>query len=137
MTTLCQVGVKADIYPALDEIHAIENISVVLFIQYALAITMLLVILYLICIIAKKTQSYQIVGIFSLGLLSALMMGFSPTVYVSGPRTFIYLFVITIYVMLYFLKFIEEYLNRRSFRYVAVVTVIIVLRTMYMVMFKQ
>lgn len=64
-------------------------------------------------------------------------MGFSPTVYASGPRTFTFLFVITIYTIMMCLRMAENLIPFVKQRYVVVITLCVVLRTMYMVMWKQ
>lgn len=135
---LCQILVKIGIWSELQEIHCIEDINVFLIVQYIVplvAIICIAVALYKIS--CYRHECVNLAGIFFIGLTTAMIMGFSPTVYASGPRTFVFLFTCSIYIILRLISQLNDMHRHVCCKYLFIVTSLIVIRTLYMVSYKQ
>lgn len=105
--------------------------------QYVLSLCMIITILYAMYAGCKSSRDYgHTLGVWMVGLISAMVMGWSPTVYASTARTFTFLFMASIYVSAYMLKIQHAFLNN-YIKYSSFVCFAIVIRTMFFVMYKQ
>lgn len=135
---LCQIVVKLGIWPELAEIHGVNDINAFLVVQYIMPLTAIIFLIYALGKISyDRYCNGSLAGIFCLGLVSAMIMGFSPTVYASGPRTFIFLFMCSIYLIGCLMSELNKIKLSNYLRYLSIVTLIIVIRTIYMVAYKQ
>lgn len=75
--------------------YSFEIVPVVIFI-----ITAIIIIYNIYVLVENKYQKIIALSIFILGLGSRMIMGFSPTVWASGYRTFCIMFVSFIYIAL-------------------------------------
>lgn len=135
---LCQIIVKLGIWPELSEIHSVSDINILLMVQYIVPLIAIILLIYALGKISyDRYCNEKLAGIFCLGLVTAMIMGFSPTVYASGPRTFIFLFMCSIYIIGYLMSELNKTQINNHLKYLSIVTFIIVIRTIYMVAYKQ
>ena len=135
---LCQIVVKADFWGEILEIHGMVDLAPVTVLQYAISLGMLMAILYAMYVVGKSVDDYMhTLGVWAVGLISALIMGWSPTVYASGTRIFVFLFVASIYTGAYMLKRMDVVFLEKYMKYSSVICFVMVIRTMYFVMYKQ
>lgn len=80
--------------------------DILIFYIYILILLIIPISLYR--IFKDKKISIICVGIYLLGIITRLIMGFSPTVFASGERTFIFLYVSFIICITFVLKYIIE-----------------------------
>ncbi|MGR3741263.1 DUF6056 family protein [Companilactobacillus sp. DQM5] len=64
-----------------------------------------IILIFGICIIGEKSlTSFFIVGLLVVGFLSRIIMGFSPTIWASGPRTFMFMYETIIISIMYIIS---------------------------------
>ena len=79
----------------------------------------------------------NLAGIFCLGLVTAMIMGFSHSVCASCRSSFVFLFMCSIYIIGCLMSELNKIQINNYLRYLSIVTFIIVIRTIYMVAYKQ
>lgn len=135
---LCQIIVKVGIWPELSEIHSVNDMNILIMVQYIIPLFAIMLLIYALGKISyDRYCNENLAGIFCLGLVTAMIMGFSPTVYASGPRTFVFLFMCSIYIIGCLMSELNKIQIYNYLRYLSIVTFIIVIRTIYMVAYKQ
>ena len=75
----------------LSQITALSS-SVSLFYIFINIVMIVLIIICLFFIFGKSKKAYLIILILAAGLVSRIIIGFSPTIFASGLRTFIYFY---------------------------------------------
>ena len=74
--------------------------SVMYYIPFLLYVVLLISILLVLCNAFKNFNfGIFLTVVFVSGLLTTVAVGFSPSMYVSGPRTFLFLDIILIYII--------------------------------------
>lgn len=69
----------------------------------------------LFCLLREQLEIYiDTVLLLGVGLASGIVMGFSPTIYASADRPYIYLYFILIFVCLFLLKREEKEISKLS-----------------------
>lgn len=135
---LCQIIVKVGILPELSEIHSVNDMNILIMVQYIIPLLAIILLIYALGKISyDRYCNENLAEIFCLGLVTAMIMGFSPTVYASGPRTFVFLFMCSIYIIGCLMSELNKIQINNHLRYLSIVTFIIVIRTIYMVAYKQ
>lgn len=135
---LCQIIVKLGIWPELAEIHGINDINIFIAVQYVMPLTAIILLIYALGKISyDRYCNGSLAAAFCIGLVSAMIMGFSPTVYASGPRTFIFLFMCSVYIIGSLMSELNKTQINNHLKYLSIVTFIVVMRTIYMVAYKQ
>lgn len=135
---LCQIIVKVGIWPELSEIHSVNDMNILIMVQYIIPLLAIILLIYALSKISyDRYCNENLAEIFCLGLVTAMIMGFSPTVYASGSRTFVFLFMCSIYIIGCLMSELNKIQINNHLRYLSIVTFIIVIRTIYMVAYKQ
>lgn len=72
--------------------------NILIMVQYIIPLFAIILLIYALSKISyDRYCNENLAGIFCLGLVTAMIMGFSPTVYASGPRIFVFVYVFYIY----------------------------------------
>jgi len=87
-------------------------------------------IIYCLTILLKKENKYLAILILLAGLSSRFIMGFSPTIFASGFRTFTFLEYSIIILIVYILMEYKKYINKNLYIILTILSVVQIVRTM-------
>ena len=78
----------------------------IMFVYYIMILITIIISLY--AIFKKTDKSVMVIVLFVIGVMSRVVLGFSPTVYASGERTSLFLYASCIILIIYIWKYLKD-----------------------------